>query len=156
MQLRYLASRSLKTGAAAPASEPPPVEETRSEERRIEPESSLPAQPPLEIPLVVSNRPAGELKSATPPIVEQARRCPLLPTRVTPDPRKILNSIGETVYDWDLRSDAISWGPNAAVVLGFGNLDAISTGRAFAECLSHDSESSRYEAIGRATDRGCG
>lgn len=68
-----------------------------------------------------------------------------------PDPRKILDSIGETVYDWDLHSDHISWGPNVAAVLGFPDVDAIRTGRGFAECLSHDSESSRYEAIARAT-----
>ena len=35
-----------------------------------------------------------------------------------PDPRPILDSIGQTVYDWDLHSDRIQWGPNAAAVLG--------------------------------------
>ena len=67
-----------------------------------------------------------------------------------PDPRQILEFVGQTVYDWDLHSDRISWGPNAASVLGLA-LDAIGTGRAFAECLSPDSESSRHEAIVRAT-----
>ena len=71
--------------------------------------------------------------------------------QAAPDPRKILDSIGEAVYDWNLHSDTISWGPNAANVLGFPNIDAIAAGRGFAECLSHDSESSRYEAIARAT-----
>ncbi len=68
----------------------------------------------------------------------------------SPDPRKILDSIGETVYDWDLHSDRISWGPNAASVLGVANMEAIRTGRLYAEWLSHDSESSRYQAIARA------
>ncbi len=36
-------------------------------------------------------------------------------------------------------------------MLGFPDVDAILTGRGFAECLSHDSESSRYEAIARAS-----
>lgn len=63
-----------------------------------------------------------------------------------PDPQQILASIGQAVYDWDLHSDRISWGPNAASVLGIA-LDAIGTGRAFAECLSQDSESSRHDAI---------
>jgi diguanylate cyclase (GGDEF)-like protein len=76
----------------------------------------------------------------------------------SPDPRQILDSIGEAVYDWDLASDRISWGANAAAVLGFANLAAPVTGRAFDECLSHDSESSRQEAIARATavDAGMG
>jgi len=79
------------------------------------------------------------------------------PTADSPDPRQILDSIGQTVYDWDLHSDRISWGPNAASVLGLA-LDAIRTGRAFAECLSPDSESSRHEAIVRAAaiDAGMG
>ena len=63
-----------------------------------------------------------------------------------PDPRQILASIGQAVYDWDLHSDRIAWGPNAASVLGIA-LDAIGTGRAFAACLSHDSENSRHDAI---------
>jgi len=66
-----------------------------------------------------------------------------------PDPRKILDSIGQTVYDWDLHSDRIFWGANAASVLGIA-LDAMRTGRAFAEFLSHDSEISRHEAILRS------
>jgi EAL domain-containing protein (putative c-di-GMP-specific phosphodiesterase class I) len=75
----------------------------------------------------------------------------------SPDPREILNSIGQTVYDWDLHSDRISWGPNVASVLGVP-LDAIRTGRAFAECLSYDSESSRHEALlhADAIDAGMG
>ncbi len=75
----------------------------------------------------------------------------------SPDPRQILNSIGQTVYDWDLHSDRISWGPNAASVLGIA-LDAMRTGRAFAEFLSHDSEISRHEVILRsaAVDAGMG
>jgi EAL domain-containing protein (putative c-di-GMP-specific phosphodiesterase class I) len=75
----------------------------------------------------------------------------------SPDPRQILDSIGQTVYDWDLHSDRISWGPNAASVLGVP-LDAIRTGRAFAECLSYDSKSSRHDAILRAAavDAGMG
>ena len=34
------------------------------------------------------------------------------------DPRAILTSIGETVYDWDLATDVIAWSANAADVLG--------------------------------------
>ena len=79
------------------------------------------------------------------------------PPRDPPDPRQILASIGQAVYDWDLHSDRIAWGPNAASVLGIA-LDAIGTGRAFAACLSHDSENSRHDAIlgAAAIDAGMG
>jgi diguanylate cyclase (GGDEF)-like protein len=75
-----------------------------------------------------------------------------------PDPRVILDSIGQTIYDWDLHSDRIEWGPNAGVVLGVSDLERIRTGRAYAECLSHECESSRHEAIVRsnAADEGRG
>ncbi len=36
-------------------------------------------------------------------------------------------------------------------MLGFHDIETIAAGRSFAECLSHDSESSRYEVIARAT-----
>jgi diguanylate cyclase (GGDEF)-like protein len=110
------------SGRAAKSSKPVLAEE------RYEPRSPLPAQPQ---PNVVAH--AG--KNA--------------PAPDSPDPRQILDSIGQAVYDWDLHSDHISWGPNAASVLGIA-LDAIRTGRGFAECLSHDSESSRHDAILRA------
>ncbi len=63
------------------------------------------------------------------------------------DPRTILSSIGEVVYDWDLTSDALVFGPNVTEVLNFPGLSTQSTGRAFAEYLSSASPSSRYEAV---------
>ncbi|MGO9133518.1 MAG: putative bifunctional diguanylate cyclase/phosphodiesterase [Methylovirgula sp.] len=65
----------------------------------------------------------------------------------TLDPRSILSSIGEVVYDWDLVSDQLIFGPNVADVLNFPGFAAATTGRAFAEYLSSASPSSRYEAI---------
>ena len=53
------------------------------------------------------------------------------PSGGAPDPRAILDSIGEVVYDWDVVSDRLTWGPNALNVLGVGNLDQISSGRSF-------------------------
>ncbi|MHB8886802.1 MAG: EAL domain-containing protein [Methylovirgula sp.] len=64
-----------------------------------------------------------------------------------PDPRMILSSIGEVVYDWDLVTDQLTFGPNVAEVLNFPGFAAHSTGRAFAEYLSPASPSSRYETI---------
>jgi diguanylate cyclase (GGDEF)-like protein len=184
VQLRYLASRAPKKSQAegeavaadAPAAEvQAPATEVRAPaaevrapdamdraapadkgadvERRVEIESSLPSQPPL--------APPPRPRLAPPPLVEAAPEMaredqPPRNAAIAPDPRRILDSIGEVVYDWDLRSDAINWGPNVAAVLGIANPALIANGRAYAECLSHDSESSRYEAIARSTATDCG
>ena len=54
---------------------------------------------------------------------------------------------GEVVYDWDMASDVIRWGPNLAATVGIGDAAALATGLAYAERLAVDSPSSRYEAI---------
>ncbi len=112
----------------------------------------MPSQPPLASPPLPIIAPAPPLAEA---FSGQDTALSPIPAEA-PDPRRILNSIGEVVYDWDLRSDHISWGPNVAAVLGIANLGSISTGRAFAERLSHESESSRYEAIARSSETDCG
>ena len=149
MQLRYLASRTPKKDVLQ-ADADISRESKSSSERRFEPESSLPSQPPL-APLprpIRAPTPLIEVSGDDPDDTEPARSSS--PT-ITPDPRRILDSIGEVVYDWDLRNDRINWGPNVAEVLGVANAGTIATGRAFAECLSPDSESSRYQAIARST-----
>ncbi|MCW2319091.1 diguanylate cyclase (GGDEF)-like protein [Rhodoblastus acidophilus] len=151
MQLRYLASRGPKKIVADAAPELS-REKDAQPERRVETESSLPSQPPLARPPQSIPAPLIEAASDRSPDLDDA-----LPASA-PDPLRILDSIGEVVYDWDLRSDIISWGPNVRSVLGVSNVALIGTGRAFAECLSPDSESSRYEAIARsaASDDGAG
>lgn len=74
------------------------------------------------------------------------------------DPRAILTSIGEVVYDWDLASDRIAWGVNAADVLGVGDLAILSSGRDFALVTEPGSGVTRHEAIvsSGAVDRGSG
>jgi diguanylate cyclase (GGDEF)-like protein len=143
VQLRYFALRSpLPAGRAAPG-----AGGGARPERRAEQPGGLPSQPPL--------------ATAPAPVPASARLGPPAapaPTAVAetdaPDPRKILDSLGEAVYDWDIHSDRIRWGPNAAAVFGLGAIEAISAGRLYAECLSHDSESSRQEAIFRAASQG--
>ncbi len=54
---------------------------------------------------------------------------------------------GEVVYDWDIVSDAIRWGPNLVAAVGIGDGAALATGLGYAEHLAADSPSSRYEAI---------
>ncbi len=80
------------------------------------------------------------------------------PSRNSPLPRDILSSIGETVYDWDILSDRIVWGPNAQDVLPVINALELQTGRAFAGLTSWDSRTTRLEAIKKVieTDTGAG
>jgi diguanylate cyclase (GGDEF)-like protein len=142
VQLRYFAIPKPEFGAALPAQDVAAEDLGRPRERRAEQQSSLPPQPPL------ATAPVAAPSNAAP--FELNSRPTAVENTTAPDPRQILDSIGETVYDWDLDSDRISWGPNAADVLGLLNTDAIANGRLFADCLSHDSESSRYEAISGA------
>ena len=63
------------------------------------------------------------------------------------DPRHLLSSIGEVVYSWDIASDALRWGPNAADLLGaVGEID-YTNGLAFARLVEPGSGRSRYDAI---------
>lgn len=48
------------------------------------------------------------------------------------DPRRTLTAIGFVVYDWDLASDRLHWGANAAEVLGIPDVSAWTSGRDFA------------------------
>ncbi len=68
-----------------------------------------------------------------------------------PDPRRILASIGEVVYDWDLGTDRLVWGPNLAAVLGPISSDGLDTGLAYGERISRESGTSRYDAIMRSS-----
>ncbi len=78
--------------------------------------------------------------------------------RVALDPRAILTSIGEVVYDWDVATDRISWGVNAADVLGVADLSTLSSGREFALATEPGNGQTRHEAIfsSKAVDQGSG
>lgn len=73
-----------------------------------------------------------------------------------PDPRAILNSIGEAVYDWDIVSDQLVFGPNTAEIPDLAEFANITSGRAYAEHLAPESPSSRFEAIVSSAERDCG
>ncbi len=64
------------------------------------------------------------------------------------DPRDVLSSIREVVYAWDIGSDELRWGPNAAEVLKNGGL---ASGLAFARLVEPGLGRSRYDAIMEAT-----
>ena len=54
--------------------------------------------------------------------------------------------LGEVVYDWDLSTDAIRWGPNLVDLTGL-DVVRLSTGLGYAQHLASESPVSRYEAI---------
>jgi diguanylate cyclase (GGDEF)-like protein len=74
------------------------------------------------------------------------------------DPRAVLTSIGEIIYDWNILSDALSWSSNAADVLGLEDAQAPATGAAYGLMVEPGSGISRNETIALAsgTDAGAG
>ena len=68
-------------------------------------------------------------------------------TREASDPQAILGALEAVVYDWDVASDRLRWGPNAARTLrGIAPAD-FAAGADFAALVAPESEVSRYQAI---------
>lgn len=63
---------------------------------------------------------------------------------------------GEVVYDWDLATDEIRWGPDLAGLTALDDIARLSTGLGYAEHLAPASPTSRYEAIMATTERDSG
>lgn len=74
------------------------------------------------------------------------------------DAAEILNSVGETAYEWRLDTDALSWSGNAAAVLGVADIGEIASGKAFALRTDAKEGLSRIDAIQQpnAVDTGKG
>jgi diguanylate cyclase (GGDEF)-like protein len=72
------------------------------------------------------------------------------------DPRSVLRSLGAIVYDWDLVSDRLTWGANAGETLAAFSAASLGSGAAFAELVTSDSESSRFQAINNSSARDAG
>jgi diguanylate cyclase (GGDEF)-like protein len=83
----------------------------------------------------------------TPEPVAQRRKTQTSMTGGLIDPRIILTSINEVVYDWRLDTDALTWGANARDVMKGAALERISTGRDFAELLDPEAMTNRSEVI---------
>ncbi|MGJ0510388.1 MAG: putative bifunctional diguanylate cyclase/phosphodiesterase [Methylocystis sp.] len=75
-----------------------------------------------------------------------------------PDPAGILSSIGAVVYDWDIGTDRLTWGPNLAETLGDIAQGDLGMGYAYGERVSPDSAATRYSAVMQSgqTDDGAG
>jgi len=69
----------------------------------------------------------------------------------------ILRSVGEVPYVWDIVTDALAWGDNAAAILNVPTAD-ISTGHAYAALLDPANAATRFDAIMQASgpDEGTG
>jgi EAL domain-containing protein (putative c-di-GMP-specific phosphodiesterase class I) len=63
------------------------------------------------------------------------------------DPRGRLTAIPATMLTWDLATDTLTWGPNAAEVLGVPHIGLFPTGAAFADAVEPGSGTTRPEAV---------
>ena len=64
-----------------------------------------------------------------------------------PDTAAILNSVGESAYEWRLDSDALIWSGNAAAVLGLADVSEIARGKAYALRTDGTGGQSRVDAV---------
>jgi diguanylate cyclase (GGDEF)-like protein len=69
------------------------------------------------------------------------------------DPARIMASIGEAPYEWNIESDVLAWGANATDVLMVGGLAAISSGRNYAQLVASDAAASRFDAVMKSSQR---
>ncbi len=69
------------------------------------------------------------------------------PLRPQVDPRVVLTSIGEAVYDWDIAEDTLSWSGNAGSLFEREVGEWLATGASFDKTLDPISPSTRAEAI---------
>ena len=69
------------------------------------------------------------------------------------DPARIMASIGEAAYEWNIATDVLAWGANATEVLMLGGLAAISSGRNYAKLLTSDTATSRFDVVMKSQQR---
>lgn len=120
MQLRYFAVPPGKVAGKGDRGSEPAIE------RREEPAGLFALPPPVERAL--------SARAASAPLAQSGETAATAPDGAqdpgsTPDPRAILDSIGQVVYDWDLQFDRITWGPKVELVFGFQNIDALDRSR---------------------------
>jgi diguanylate cyclase (GGDEF)-like protein len=70
----------------------------------------------------------------------------------------ILQSVGEAAYEWRIDTDTLTWGVNAAQVLGIRDMALIANGRAYANLLDPGNAQTRFDAVmnSKVTDEGKG
>ncbi|MBM3530137.1 MAG: bifunctional diguanylate cyclase/phosphodiesterase [Alphaproteobacteria bacterium] len=69
------------------------------------------------------------------------------------DAAAIMASVGEVPYCWDIASDALTWGGDAAGLIKAENAAALSSGRAYAKLLDPATTASRFDAVMKSSQR---
>src|SRR5262245_13134544 len=67
-----------------------------------------------------------------------------------PDAGRILASVGEAAYEWDLRTDTLTWSANVGEVLGTSDPEVLASGRQYARLLDPHSAHTRFDAVARS------
>jgi diguanylate cyclase (GGDEF)-like protein len=93
---------------------------------------------------VHASEPAASQQSSE--MQQSAHRSPL-------DPARILTSIGEVPYEWDIASDALFWAANVGSVLKVKDVASIATGRGYARLLDADNAEQRFDAVVGSQER---
>jgi diguanylate cyclase (GGDEF)-like protein len=88
-----------------------------------------------------------------PPQADRAPQAAPSPQVPALDTSRILASIGEAAYDWDLRTDILTWSANAGGVLGIADPAAIASGRQYARLLEPTSVQTRFDTVARSEQR---
>ncbi len=69
------------------------------------------------------------------------------------DAARILASIGEAFYQWDIASDALSWSGNVLAILKGADPASIGTGRLYARLLDSSNIQTRFDAVMHSSAR---
>jgi diguanylate cyclase (GGDEF)-like protein len=69
-----------------------------------------------------------------------------------------MQSAGEVPYEWQIDTDALTWGAGAGRLLGLRDIAPVATGRGFASLLDPGNAQTRFDAIMRSdgADQGAG
>jgi hypothetical protein len=69
-----------------------------------------------------------------------------------------MQSAGEVPYEWQIDTDALTWGAGAGRLLGLRDIAPVATGRGFASLLDPGNAQTRFDAIIRSdgADQGAG
>jgi diguanylate cyclase (GGDEF)-like protein len=95
-------------------------------------------------PLAAPSRtaqPSGMAQTAKPPAPDAL------------DAAQILASVGEAAYDWQIDTDALKWSANVKDVLLIRDVEAISSGRGYAQLLEADNAQARFDAVMQSDKR---
>ncbi len=84
---------------------------------------------------------------------EAGRTPPSAKTAGKLDAAEILCSVGEALYDWNIESDVLVWSANVGNVLLVRDIEAIATGRAYAQFLEAGNVEARFDVVMQSVER---